>query len=143
MNIIEEIKQKLDITEVVGQYVNLTKSGKTFRAPCPFHSEKRPSFFVYPEQQTWHCFGACNTGGDVFSFVMKKEGVEFGEALRLLADKAGVIVSTHSNSQAEDSSREKIYQANNLAAQYFNNLLVNSPSSEKARSYIQKRGVSS
>ena len=77
MSVIDEVKQKTDIVELIGQYVKLTKSGRTLRAPCPFHSEKKPSFFVYPDQQTWHCFGACNTGGDVFSFIMKKEGLGF------------------------------------------------------------------
>jgi DNA primase len=142
LSVVEDIKQKLDIVEVIGQYVQLNKSGRMFRAPCPFHNEKRPSFFVYPEQQSWHCFGACNTGGDLFSFVMKKEGIDFGEALRLLADKAGVVVPTHANSQAEDSARDKVYQSNQAAAQYFSNLLLNSPAAEKARNYIERRGVS-
>src|SRR5512136_2946789 len=112
MNIIEEIKQKLDITEVIGKYVQLTKSGRTFRAPCPFHSEKKPSFFVYPEQQTWHCFGACNTGGDVFSFIMKKEGIDFGETLRLLAEKTGVTIPSQTKSEAEDQAKDRVFQIN-------------------------------
>ena len=83
MSIIAEVKQKTDIVEVIGQYTPLTKSGKTFRGLCPFHSEKHGSFFVYPDQQTWHCFGACSTGGDVFSFIMKKDGVGFGDARKM------------------------------------------------------------
>ena len=73
MSVIEEVKQKTDIAEIIGQYTALKKSGKNLTGLCPFHSEKHPSFYVYPEQQSWHCFGACNTGGDVLSFIMKKE----------------------------------------------------------------------
>jgi DNA primase len=143
MGVIDEVKQKIDIVEIIGQYVTLTKSGRTFRAPCPFHSEKKPSFFVYPEQQTWHCFGACNTGGDVFSFIMKKEGLEFGDALKLLAEKAGVVIPSKAKSEAEDTARDKILQINQSAAQYFHNLLLNSPSADKARRYLEERGVNS
>ena len=141
MGVIDEIKQKIDIVEVVGQYTKLTKAGRTFRAICPFHSEKRPSFFVYPEQQSWHCFGACNTGGDVFSFIMKKEGVSFGEALRLLAEKAGVAITTDAEPDAGAKEREKLFQINQSAAQYFHNLLVNSSAAEKARGYVLSRGL--
>jgi DNA primase len=141
MTVIDEIKQKVDIVEVVGQYVKLTKSGRTMRAPCPFHSEKKPSFFVYPEQQTWHCFGACNTGGDVFSFIMKKEGLEFGDAMRLLAEKTGVAIPSQARFEAEDKARDKIYQINQAAAQYYENLLLNSGAAAKARDYLKSRGL--
>jgi DNA primase len=141
MGVIDEIKQKIDIAEVIGQYVKLTKSGRTLRAPCPFHSEKRPSFFVYPEQQSWHCFGACNTGGDVFSFIMKKEGIEFGDALRLLAEKTGVVIPSQAKIEAEDKARDKISQINQAAAQYFHNLLLSSQVAEKARKYLGERGL--
>ena len=139
MSVIDEVKQKTDIVEVIGQYTRLTKSGRTFRALCPFHSEKNPSFFVYPEQQSWHCFGACNTGGDAFSFVMKKEGIEFGEALRLLADRAGIVIPSRSGAPKKEDQR--LHQINEAAAQYFHNLLLNSPAGEKARTYIAKRGI--
>jgi DNA primase len=141
MSITDEIKQKADIVEVIGAYAQLTKSGRTMRAPCPFHSEKKPSFFVYPDQQTWHCFGACNTGGDVFSFIMKKEGLEFGDALRLLADKYGVVIPSHAKSEAEDQSRDKTLQINLAAAQYYHNLFIHNPAAEKARRYLEGRGV--
>ncbi len=133
MSVIDEVKQRADIVEVVGQYVPLTKAGRTFRALCPFHSEKRPSFFVYPERQSWHCFGACSTGGDVFSFIMKKEGIDFGDALRLLADKAGVTITSRFESEAKGKEKEKLYQINQAAVQYFHHLLLNSSAAEKAR----------
>jgi DNA primase len=141
MSIIDDVKQKADIVEIVGQYVKLTKSGRTMRAPCPFHSEKKPSFFVYPEQQTWHCFGACNTGGDVLSFVMKKEGLDFAEALRLLADKTGVVIPSKATTDADEQVRDRIYQINQAASQYYHNLLLSSPAAEKARQYLKGRGL--
>ena len=109
MSAIDEIKQKLDITEVIGQYVTLKKAGRNLTALCPFHNEKHPSFFVYPEQQSWHCFGACSTGGDVFAFVMKKEGLDFGEALRLLAQRAGVVLPASYEGAGRQEEKEPLF----------------------------------
>jgi len=142
MSVIDEVKQRTDIVEVISQHTTLTKAGRTFRALCPFHSEKHPSFFVYPEQQSWHCFGACNTGGDVFSFVTKKEGINFGDALRLLAQRAGITIPSRIEPEARGEEKERLYQVNQAAAQYFHNLLLNSPAGEKARKYVASRGLS-
>jgi len=138
MSVIDDVKQKIDIIDIIGQHITLTKSGRTFRGLCPFHGEKHPTFYVYPEQQSWHCFG-CNTGGDVFSFIMKKQGIDFGEALRELAQKAGVVIPSKFEPGAESEERQKLYQINQAAALYFHSLL-NSPAGEKARSYVEKRG---
>jgi DNA primase len=140
MSAVDEVKQKIDIVEIIGQYTTLKKAGKNLTALCPFHSEKNPSFFVYPEQQSWHCFGACNTGGDVFSFLMKKEGLDFGEALRRLAQKAGVALPSRAAPGTTRDEKEEFYQINEAAALYFHNLLQNSPAAQKARDYIAKRG---
>ncbi len=140
MSVIDEVKQRTDIVDFVGEFAPLTKSGRNFRGLCPFHSEKHPSFFVYPDQQTWHCFGACSTGGDVFSFIMKKQGIGFGDALRLLAQRAGVTLPT--KIEADGGKKERLYQANQAAAQYFHKLLLESPSGEKARDYAASRGLS-
>ncbi len=142
MSAIDEVKQKTDIVEVIGQYVSLTKSGRNFRGLCPFHSEKHPSFYVYPEQGSWHCFGACATGGDAFSFIMKKENIDFGEALRRLAERAGVSLPTRPEPGAKRDEKERLYQINEAAAQYFHDLLLNSKAGEKARSYVAGRGLS-
>jgi len=141
MSAIDEVKQKIDIVELVGQYTTLKKAGRNLTALCPFHSEKTPSFFVYPDQQSWHCFGACSTGGDAFSFLMRKEGVDFGEALRLLAQRAGVALPSRPVQDARRDEKDKFYQINAAAAQYFHNLLLNSPAGEKARNYITSRGL--
>ncbi|MFA5309758.1 MAG: DNA primase [Dehalococcoidales bacterium] len=141
MSVIDEVKQKIDIAEVVGQYTTLKKAGRNLTALCPFHSEKTPSFFVFPERQSWHCFGACSTGGDVFSFLMKKEGLEFGEALRRLALKAGVALPEKSAPGVRKEEKEEYYQVNDAAAMYFHNLLLNSPAAAKAKSYVEQRGL--
>ncbi len=142
MSITSEVKQRIDIVEVISAYVAVQKAGRNFKALCPFHSEKHPSFFVFPEQQTWHCFGACGTGGDVFSFVMKKEGVDFGEALRLLAQRAGVTLSSPGLSgDVEDKRKETLSQINDAAAEYFHHLLLNTQAGEAARNYLDKRKI--
>ncbi len=140
MSVIDEIKQKLDIAEVIGEYATLKKSGRNLTALCPFHSEKHPSFFVYPEQQSWHCFGACNTGGDVFAFVMKKEGLDFGEALRLLAQRAGITLPARYIGAGRQEEKEPYFNANEAAALYYHNLLLNSPAAAKAKNYVESRG---
>jgi DNA primase len=141
MSAIDEIKQKLDIAEVIGQYAALKKAGRNLTALCPFHSEKHPSFFVYPEQQSWHCFGACNTGGDVFAFIMKKEGLTFGEALRLLANRAGVILPERPGLAEAKEEKEPFFSVNDAAALYYHNLLLNSPAAARAKDYVVKRGL--
>lgn len=143
MSVVDEIKERLDITDVVSEYVTLQKAGRNFRALCPFHAEKTPSFFVFPDRQTWHCFGSCGTGGDVFTFVMKKEGTDFSEALKLLADKAGVSLGQRQRGRdkARDEQAGRLYQTNEAAAGYYNYVL-NGKAGAAAREYLNGRGLS-
>ena len=92
MTVADEVKDRLDIVEVIQSYVPLKKAGRSYKGLCPFHAEKTPSFVVFPHTGTWHCFGACGTGGDVFTFVMKQENLDFGEALQTLAGDLGLGV---------------------------------------------------
>ncbi|HEY8838759.1 MAG TPA: DNA primase [Dehalococcoidia bacterium] len=139
-NAIETVRQRVDIVELVGEQVQLQKSGRNFKANCPFHSEKTPSFYVYPERQTWHCFGACATGGDVFSFVMTRENAGFGEALRTLAERAGVVLE---KTRPDESSqpRDRLIAANEAAIAYFRQALQGSSAGEEARAYVARRGL--
>jgi len=141
MSTVDEVKQKTDIVEVIGQYTKLTRAGKTFRGLCPFHSEKHGSFFVYPDQQTWHCFGACAAGGDVFSFVMKREGLTFGDTLRLLAERAGIVMPEFAAAEKERGKHDRLYRANEAAAEYYHQQLLTSPEAQPVREYIGKRGL--
>ena len=142
MDSVTEIKNKADIVELISQYTTLTRSGKTLKGLCPFHSEKHGSFFVYPDNQTWHCFGACATGGDVFSFIMKKEGLSFGEALERLAEKYGITLPSRQEPSPAKDQLDDLYRLNATAAQYFHDLLLTSPLAASARMYLEKRGVS-
>jgi DNA primase len=143
MSVIDEIKQRLDIVQIVSAYVALQKSGRNYRALCPFHTEKNPSFFVFPDRQSWHCFGSCNTGGDIFSFIMRREGVDFSQALKLLADKAGINLTAPSSYGRQDArEEEKILKINEAAANYYYNLLLNAGAGETARRYLTQRGLS-
>ena len=144
MGVIDDVKQRLDIVQVVSEYTKLQKSGRNYKASCPFHSEKTPSFFIFPERQSWHCFGACGTGGDVFSFIMKKEGVDFGQALQLLANKAGVplVAPTTPERQTQNKERERLFEINEAAAEYYHHLLLNASAGKPARDYVAQRGLS-
>ena len=142
MGVIDEIKGRLDIVDIVSDYATLQKSGRNFKAICPFHTEKTPSFFVFPERGTWHCFGSCGTGGDIFSFIMKQEGIDFGAALRILAERAGVTLVSKQEERYVDKETEKLYLINAAAAQYFHHLLLNAKAAEIARRYLSERGIS-
>jgi DNA primase len=139
MSVVDEVKQRLDIVDVVGQYVQLQKAGRNFKAICPFHSERTPSFFVSQERQSWHCFGACGTGGDIFSFVMKKENLEFGEALRLLAERAGVTLAERR--PEEEAERNRLREANEAAARFYHRTLLSTEAAQEARRYLEERGL--
>ena len=138
MSVTDDIKAKLDILDVVSPHASLQKSGRTFKANCPFHTEKTPSFIVNPERQSWHCFGACATGGDIFSFIMRAENLQFGDALRTLAQRAGVELSSAPNREQSNA----IHGINGAAAQYFQDVLK-SEAGKVAREYLDNRKVGS
>ena len=138
---ISEIRNTVDIVDVISEVVLLKKTGKNYVGLCPFHSEKTPSFYVFPERQSWHCFGACATGGDVFSFIMKKEGVDFGEALRFLAQRAGVSLAAPRPIGKNEAEAQKLAGLNQSAAEYYHRLLLTSPAAEGARGYLAQRGL--
>jgi DNA primase len=142
MSVIDEIKSRLDIVEVISAYVPLQKAGRNYKALCPFHAEKTPSFIVFPESQHWHCFGACGEGGDVFTFVMKREGWDFRTALEELARRAGVELQprTPVQRQAEEEA-DRLRALLDAAAQYYHHLLLHAPEAEAARAYVARRGL--
>jgi len=136
MDEVAEIKNRLEITEVVANYLPLKQSGRNLKAACPFHQEKSASFMVSPERGIYHCFG-CNEGGDIFSFVMKMEGLEFREALEKLARQAGVELKARKGESADlNRRRARIYEATELAARYFQASLVQNPN---ALEYVIKQ----
>jgi DNA primase len=142
MSVVDEIKDRLDIIEVIQPYVPLKKAGRNYKGLCPFHAEKTPSFVVFPETGTWHCFGACGTGGDAFTFVMKQENLDFGEALRMLAQRAGVELEAQSPQAAEAEKRlELLRQINQAASTYYHHLFRNSDEAARARGYLENRGL--
>lgn len=137
MGVIDEIRDRVDIVKLVSPYVELTQSGSRFRARCPFHTERTPSFFVFPEEQRWRCFGACASGGDAFNFVMRAENLMFPEALRFLARLVGLDIPRVK--KREDGV--PISPINQETAKFYHNELLNSPEGSKARTYLEGRGV--
>lgn len=140
MSAIEEVKSRLDIVEVIGERVPLKKAGRNYRGLCPFHQERTPSFFVFPESQHYHCFG-CGAGGDVFTFVMQLEHLEFPEALQLLARRAGVMLRPPTPQEQEaDRTRRRLLEIHREAAHFFQEQLQ-SPAGATARAYLDQRGI--
>jgi len=135
----DEIKAKIDVADLISEYIQVKRAGASLRALCPFHTEKSPSFMISPQRQTWHCFG-CNTGGDIFEFVMKIESLEFPEALKLLAEKAGVKLPAYS-SEISSSQRNRLLDIMKLAAKFYHKILLESQRGEVARAYLKKRSV--
>src|SRR6266699_257917 len=145
-SLIGAIKAKIDVAEEVGLVVALRKSGKSLQGLCPFHNERTPSFYVFPESQTWRCFG-CNEGGDVFTFVEKQQGLDFRDALHYLAEKVGVTVEDYGSTSPEqqreaNALKEKLRKLNEEAALWFHQMLLRSKDAAEARAYIQSRGIS-
>jgi len=138
MDNVEEIKSKIDVVDFVSEYIQLKRSGTSFRAICPFHQEKAPSFFVSQEKQIWHCFG-CGKGGDIFGFLMEMEGIDFPEALRILARKAGVEIQRYDRQAV--SQKTKLLDINRWASEFYNKVYWESPLAESARKYLKQRGL--
>lgn len=137
----EQIRQAVDIVDLIGSYVNLSRQGAGYKALCPFHDDQRPSLDVNPARQSWRCW-VCDIGGDVFSFVMRREGVEFREALEMLAERAGVELKRGPRPQPGSAKdRATLLKAMTWAERQFHDCLLNDPAAEPARIYLDERGI--
>jgi len=136
---IQQIKDKIDVADLIGEYIQLKPAGANKKGLCPFHNEKTPSFMVSSERQNWHCFG-CGKGGDIFSFIQEMEGMEFVEALRYLANRAGIELSNR-RSEVDNNQKNRIKQINKEAARFFYNFLIKMSSAKDALKYLEERGI--
>lgn len=141
MTTVDDIKARLDIVDIVSETVNLRHSGKNYTGFCPFHTNtKTPAFVVFPDTQTWRCFGQCNEGGDIFNYVMKREGWDFPEALRNLADRAGVTLQEYTPEQQEKvEENEHLREVLSMAVTFFQHQLRNTPAGKEALDYLYGR----
>ena len=140
MGVVDEVKARVDIAELIGRHIHLQKSGRYLKGLCPFHTEKTPSFFVFPDDQHWHCFG-CGKGGDVYNFVMDFEGLDFRGALEELARRAGVELRPRTPEQVEaETEAERLRLLLAASAEYYHTLLLTAPQAAHARTYLKGRG---
>ena len=141
MDDVDLIKQKIDVADLIASYIPIKRAGRNFKANCPFHNEKSPSFVISPERQIWHCFG-CAKGGDIFTFVEEYERMDFSEALKLLAERADIKLHKTVFKTKQDEKKNRIYEINHLASQFYHFLLTDHPSGKNALSYvIDQRGL--
>jgi len=138
--LLDRIRGSQDIVEVISRHISLRKSGQNYVGLCPFHQEKTPSFMVSPAKQLFHCFG-CGTGGNVITFLMKYESLPFLDAVKSLADDAGIRL-THGNKAEKSEHKTQLYDVNKLAAGYFHDILTKTKEGEPARNYLSGRGLS-
>lgn len=140
-NTLQEIKDRLNVADVIADYIPVKKAGSAFKAVCPFHNEKTPSLMISPQKQIWHCFG-CGEGGDIFGFVMRHENLEFKEALKLLAQKAGVSLPEFKpKNPQEESEKDLLYRINDFAARYYHQVLLKDKRGAQGLEYLKNRGL--
>src|SRR2546422_3694805 len=137
---VQEIKDRLDLVDLVSEQLRLQKGGRDLKGLCPFHQEKTPSLYGSPEKQLWHCYG-CQKGGDHFTFIQDIEHVDFRGALRMLAEKTGVILEESPGAGRQRELKRKIQRLNGLEAQYFHRLLMETPAGQRALIQLESRGV--
>lgn len=142
MDQVAQIREKIDLITYLSEVLTLKKAGRNFKAVCPFHSEKSPSFVASPDRQIWHCFG-CQKGGDLYSFVMEYEHVEFPEALRILAKRAGIELIQDRQFAGTNTKKEQLYKINKAAADFYHFVLTKHAAGKTALEYLEKRGVTS
>lgn len=140
MSDVDEVKTRVDIVEVVSERVALKKTGRNLKGLCPFHNEKSPSFIVSPDRQTFHCFG-CGKGGSIFDFVMLYEHLDFAESLEVLAHRVNFTLTRRAPETQENKIKQKIYEVNHLASEYYHYLLTKHKVGENARAYVKARGI--
>jgi DNA primase len=141
-NPVEEIKKRIDVIDFIGSFIALKKSGRNFKGLCPFHQEKTPSFIISPDRQIWHCFGACQEGGDVIKFLMKWENITFYEALKELAEKLGIRLRKVTFEDRIWKKKERLFTINGLACEFYHYLLTKHNIGIKALDYLKNRKIS-
>lgn len=136
MDTVAQVREKIDVTALISEFIPVKRAGRNFNALCPFHNEKSPSFVISPERQIWHCFG-CGKGGDCFTFLMEYERLEFVEALRILAKKANIELNESSFDKNITSQKDKLYKINRLAAEFYHYVLTKHNVGKKALGYLE------
>ncbi|MHC4925319.1 MAG: CHC2 zinc finger domain-containing protein, partial [Planctomycetota bacterium] len=137
---VEEVRARADIVDVVGEHVALKKAGREYKANCPFHEERTPSFYVVPDKGFYKCFG-CGKSGDVFSFIMERMGLDFVEAVKHVAGRSGVEVRETNRQREEDDPNRPLYELNAFAQDWFRKNLIDPEIGEAAQKYLAGRGI--